>query len=107
MPLFRCYRCNPPVGLEFEANQPRCPKCNADPPAVLRLTPVHWLIQDMDAGTIPGVHGRFRCACEPQRQNLVRYQSTDCPAAVTCPRCKKSPGFEEALAEFREQNEHP
>lgn len=104
MPLFRCYRCNPPIGHEFESRGAVCDKCKATPPAVQRLVYVHWLVPDAENGTIAGSQGKFRPVCEPTRTNLIGYQATNAPVAVSCPKCKRSPDFTAALDRYLEEN---
>lgn len=101
MSLFRCYRCNAPFGYEFEADQPACPQCRAEPPAVVRLTPVHWLAPG--GGPIRGTEGGdYRLCCAPDRTLTPGLMATGQPDAVTCPRCKADATHQAALAQWRE-----
>lgn len=104
---FRCY--NPkcgrvPLGFEFVADEPRCPKCSAfGGHAVHQLTDVHFLV--MGKGPIIGHGGELHVACEPDRPHLSlhphdEYAATDVPSAVTCLRCKEHPQFQDMLKAF-------
>lgn len=91
--LFRCYRCDPPKGTEFEANEPICPSCKAGPPAVLQLVSVHYLFQ-ADDGRITGQHGKkWHIACAPGKPMPAGISATGETQVVTCPRCKASEPF--------------
>lgn len=114
--LFRCYRCNPPFGVEFESAEPVCPLCKAQYPAIVQLTQVHWLKQ-ADGAPIRGFEGRgFYCACDPSRVHLAgvpdahnhsQWAASDSPDAVSCVRCKKDPDYLRSLAIFMERNRRP
>ena len=104
---YRCYACtqHDPLlfdGLTFYGAEPKCPKCGHGPPAVIALTPVHYLVPDLN-GPIAGLLGRFHVACEPQRPHLAlpgvrpRYSASGEPSAVTCYKCLKVAKIEREL----------
>ena len=101
---FRCYRCNPPLGHEFDGGEPRCPSCQAGPPAVQELTLVHLLFED-SRGAIAGHQGsRWTMACQPGKP-LRNYPhrpmpATGDPLAVTCPACRQSEAYRKAAEAF-------
>jgi hypothetical protein len=112
MARYRCYQCKDPrrrpgVHHEFEGDRPLCPKCGAGEPAVLELTPVHFLFGAPD-GPIEGKNGlRYRAACEPGREVLAvhaldQYAATGDPRAVTCPSCMGTPAYKRAAGFVKE-----
>jgi hypothetical protein len=103
---FRCYNCKarkPGVYREFEGDRAKCPHCGAGEPAVLELTPVHFLAGD-PKGQIEGKNGlRYRVACDPRRDVLAvassdTYAASGDPRAVTCPSCLTTPCFQRAAS---------
>jgi len=110
MARFRCYNCKPvrfAVRPEFEADKPLCPKCGASEPAVIELTPVHFLYGD-PMGPIEGRNGlRYKVACQPGREVLAThvgdtYAATGDPRAVTCPSCLGTPQYKRAASFIKE-----
>lgn len=111
MPLYRCQ--NPacstdPHGrliFDFEADQPRCPKCNADSRrpehkfVVVKREVIHFHIED-PRGPDAGFGKRRRIACDAKGSIAGKHATGDV-AAVTCPACRKTPEWE-TIAKERE-----
>ncbi len=78
--------------FNFAAESPTCPKCNS-PAKVIKLTPVHYLVNDT-TGLIRTANGTRKIVCKP----TVRRMSADnvCSGerlAVTCPDCRETAVF--------------
>ena len=98
---FRCYRCLPPQGREFDADAPECPACKAGPPAVVKLTLVHFLFEHPQGAVVGWLGRRFHLACQPG-QPLRNYPHRPMPAsgdplAVSCPACRQTAEHKKAL----------
>lgn len=100
---FRCNRCGVwPQMYEFEADAPICQKCGAvGVPMVALLVDVHYLAPDPRGNVLTG-SGRMKVACEPGRTHLATssgapWSATGEPSAVTCPRCKGSRPYLDAV----------
>lgn len=87
--FWRCYRCKPRT--EFEASEPKCPRCGARAPSVLPLVLVHFIYEHPE-GPLVGQDGTmYRHACKADTEILTGGASVTClPFAVTCPKCKES-----------------
>jgi hypothetical protein len=106
MKPWRCYQCNRPKGLQFLAEEPKCPSCGAfGKRKVVPLVFTHWFMPDPEGPLFYQGGERYRLACMPKRANLAqgkRVSATGAVQSVTCPICVQTPEF---LIAKREQAE--
>lgn len=97
MRAWRCYRCNRPKGLQFLAEEPRCPSCNSyGKRKVVPLVFTHWFRPDPEGPIFCAGGEKYRIACMPKRASLAagkRVSGTSHLEAVTCPVCVATPEF--------------
>lgn len=99
---YRCVLCKDPEhiwGLEFESHEPQCPRCQASGNfAIIPLVNVHLYVQDQKHGPILSEHGRrLKVACKPDATNPHGVPCSGEATAVTCPACKATREYQEAL----------
>lgn len=91
MGLYRCMNCTGPKGRpgkDFEGVKEQCPECGALPPSIVERACIHF-----DAPSGIAGRGANDAACNPGlrihggNQNMMM---TGVPAAVTCPKCRKT-----------------
>ncbi|MFO0801486.1 MAG: hypothetical protein U0804_28810 [Gemmataceae bacterium] len=96
----------PPV-FDFEADEPKCPKCGADqrtaPQTVVTRATIHYLVNDPKGG-IRTPHGGRAVACDPAGRKLPKH-ATAVPDAVTCPECRASAVYREHVAGTVDQSQ--
>lgn len=89
---YRCLLCRDhefPLGTDFAAHEPRCPRCQATAEAIVRLCDVHLMVRDQRNGPIVGLYGyRYHVACKPDALNPRGAPMSEQAAAVSCPACK-------------------
>lgn len=77
-----------PIGLEFVAHEPKCPRCGMAGANCVPLVRIHYLAPD-PAGPIVGSEGlRYRMACSPNYANPDGRPCTGEPLQVTCEACE-------------------
>ena len=114
MPRYRCHNAdcapvrNGPLGFDFVADAPVCPKCQTDGTdpnfgqLIDKLVDVHLIVPDPTGPIISKNLGRRRIACQPTRSDM----GGDCtavaadPAAVTCVACRSTDDFKAATDRF-------
>lgn len=113
MARFRCNVCSdPPKMAEFESRDksPPCPVCKAQGQhLVARLVDVH-LLAHCESGKLQTSRGAARIACQPERARWAShpemtgefFSCTPDPRAATCPRCKATADYKQAMAVFGE-----
>lgn len=86
--------------FDFEADEPVCPKCEADgrlpeyKAVVLSLVVLHFIHPDK-RGAIITPNGRQRVACMPDSV-LDGIRGTASPPVVNCKACKDTPAYRKA-----------
>lgn len=102
--MFRCYACTNDNGLpgrDFVAENPVCPACGLDGTTNPRFKPLfaELAVVHFDPPTaVPGV-GTNRPACDPKKKigGPGVDRATGEPLAVTCPACKGSKTWQDAM----------
>jgi hypothetical protein len=77
--------------FEFTADEPKCPKCSANHPALVTLKALVHLVVESANGRIKGQYASYELACDPNRSTIAtttnREAGSNIPVAVNCPEC--------------------
>ena len=89
---YRCTICHDaefPLGFDFEAHEPVCPRCGIGPLNCVELTDVHLMVPDQRNGPIRGSKSRrYHIACKPNAFNPHGVPMTIETQQITCRACK-------------------